>query len=328
MTCSELVSHTPPLRVAASLLVALLCGCQASPPANPSFNDAIQFAFREFETEEPARLAFALRQLEREVYLAVDVSDEDDLDRSLSPAGLTEDDLVGLEHPERDPGLAIPIAVAKLSEFMLSDHQRLPLLADQRPIEPGSPTFYERSFLEGDSCWLESSHNSSSGDSGDELNCHFLRTLNNLTKENVLLTITYVLSKDYRWVDLALPEPAAEVDPEAAVEEPRWAFVARSWTRERAANDEDNRSIEQSYSFEVWLPRNGRGFVRDGSEQNADDGTWSTDSTGGGALRMMSVWAEADIGAELSDAVVAYATRGGIDDIFDAQENWLSENAR
>ena len=308
--------------------VMLLAACQASPPANPSFNDAIQFAFREFETEEPARLAFALRQLEREVYLSVDVSDDSNLDRSLSPTGLTEDDLVGLQHPDRDPSLAVPIAVTKLSQFMVSDHQQLPLLSDQRPIEPGSPTFYERTFLDGDSCWLESSHSYLSEDSGDELNCHFLRTLNNLTKENALLTLTYVLSKDYRWVDLSLPDPAAQVDPEAAPVEPRWAFVARSWTSERAANEEDNRSIEQSYSFEIWLPRNGRGFVRDGSEQNAEDGDWSTDSTGGGTLRMMSVWAESDIGAEISDEIVAYATRGGIDDIFDAQESWLSENAR
>ena len=31
---------------------------------------------------------------------------------------------------------------------------------------------------------------------------------------------------------------------------------------------------------------------------------------------------------EISDEVTAYATRGGIDDIFDAQETWLGKNAR
>jgi len=313
-------SRFPPGRAAAHLagilLSAVLCACQASPPANPSFNDAIQFAFREFETQDPARLAFALRQLEREIYLAVDVTASSNLDRSLSPASLTDEDIVGLEHPDRDLTLAVPIAVTTLSEFPVDEHRQLPLLTDQRPVEPGSPNFYERSFLaDSEECW-------------NDRNCEFLRTSNQLTKENVLLTISYVLPKDYRWVDLALPDPAAEIDPAAAPEEPRWAYVARSWSTERAVNEDGDRSIEQSYSFEIWLPRGGRGFVRDGSEQNADDGTWSTDSTGGGALRMMSLWAESDIGAEISDEVVAYATRGGIDDIFDAQESWLGENAR
>jgi len=295
------------------LILALLGGCRASPPANPSFNDAIQFAFREFETEEPARLAFALRQLERELYLAVDINANSNLDRSLSPARLTEDDLDGLQHPDRDPALAVPIAVAKLSNHAVDEHRQLPLLADQRPIEPGSPTFYERNFLDGtETCW-------------HDRNCDFLRTLNDLTKENVLLTITYTLPKDYRWVNLALPDPAVEPDPEATDENPRWAYIARSWATERAIEDDDGASIEQSYSFEIWLPRDGNGFVRDGSEQNADDGEWTADSSGGGTLRMLSVWAESDIGAEVSDELVAYATRGGIDDIFDAQETWLSE---
>jgi len=316
MASSRLLHARAATRLASVLLWAALCACQASPPANPSFNDAIQFAFREFETQEPARLAFALRQLEREIYLAVDVTASSNLDRSLSPASLTEEDIVGLEHPDRELSLAVPIAVATLSEFAVQEHRLLPVLPDQRPIEPGSPNLYERSFLDGsEACW-------------SDRNCDFLRTSNHLTKENALLTITYVLPKDYRWVDLALPDPAAEIDPESEPEEPRWAYVGRSWSTQRAVNDDGDRSIEQSYSFEIWLPRDGRGFVRDGSEQNAGDGDWSTDSSGGGVLRMMSLWAESDIGADISDEIIAYATRGGIDDIFDAQESWLGENAR
>jgi len=303
-------------RLCSFLMLSMICACQASPPANPSFNDAVQFAFREFETQEPARLAFALRQLEREVYLGVDVTASGNLDRSLSPAGLTEEDLIGLEHPDRDLALAVPIAVAKLSEHVVNSHKQLPLLADQRLIEPGSPELYERSYLDGsETCW-------------QERGCDFLRTSNHLTKENALLTLTYTLPKDYRWVNMALPDPAAEVDPEEPEEDPRWAYVARSWTTERAANEEEDRSIEQSYSFEIWLPRDGRGLIRDGSEANADGGEWTSDSSGGGSLRMMSLWAESYIGAEVSDELVAYATRGGIDDIFEAQETWLSEQDR
>ena len=303
-------------RLGCLLILVLLGGCRASPPANPSFNDAIQFAFREFETEEPAQVAFALRQLERELYLAVDITANSNLDRSLSPTGLTEDDLRGLQHPDRDPALAVPIAVAKLSNHPIDEHRQLPLLPDQRPIEPGSPNFYERNFLnDSDACW-------------QDRDCESLRTVNDLTKENLLLTITYTLPKDYRWIDLALPDPADEINPEAPPATPRWAYIARSWTTDRATEGDDGASIEQSYSFEIWLPRDGNGFVRDGSEQNAEDGEWSSDSSGGGTLRMMSVWAESDIGADVSDELVAYATRGGIDDIFDAQETWLSEQVQ
>ncbi|MBJ93629.1 MAG: hypothetical protein CMP23_04055 [Rickettsiales bacterium] len=291
-----------------------LTACRAAPPANPSFNDAIQFAFRDFETEEPARLAFALRQLERELYLGVDIEASNNLNRSLTPAELSEDDLIGLEHPGRDVSTAQPLALATLSQHPIERHRQIPLLLDQRPVEPGSPDYYERSFLAGtEACW-------------EQRGCEFLRTVNDLTKDNILLTITYTLPKDYRWIDLALPDPASEPSPDAQPAESRWAYIARSWTTDRAVDESNDRAIEQSYSFEIWLPRDGRGFLRDGSEANAGEGDWTSDSSGGGTLRMIALWAETEIGADLSEELVAYATRGGVDDIFTAQEDWLDQS--
>ena len=95
----------------------------------------------------------------------------------------------------------------------------------------------------------------------------------------------------------------------------RWAIVGRSWNPQSAVGDAGANAIFQSYSIEIWVPRDGGGFLRDGSEENADGGQWTTDSSGGGTLRMMAVWAETSFGM---NALVEQVTRDGIDDIFEA----------
>ena len=296
--------------------LALAVSCKPTPPANPSFDDAAQFAFREFENEDPAVLAYAVRQFEGEIYRGVDVDASNVGDRSLTPADLSEDDLEGIEHPDRDVSLAVPVAVAASSTYEVSQHQRLPLLDDQRPIEPNSPDHYERSYLEdSDSCWPDRS-------------CAFLRTENVLTKTNAVLTLDYTLYKDFRWVNMNLPDPAdiSDEQPLDTESEPRWGFIARSWMSERAVEDDGGSSIEQSYSFEVWIPRDSGGYVRSDSTENTDGGGWTADSTGGGTLRLMSLWAETDIGAEIAEDIVVTLTRGGIDDIFEAQDLYIDEH--
>jgi len=291
-------------------------GCKPTPPANPSFDDAAQFAFREFENEDPAVLAYAVREFEGEIYRGVDVDADDVADRALTPADLSEDDLGDLEHPDRDVSLAVPVAVAAGSVHDISRHQVLPLLPDQRPIEPNSPDHYDRSYPDdGDTCWPDRS-------------CAFLRTVNVLTKTNPLMSMDYTLYKDFRWVDLSLPDPAdVPADVEATSNgEPRWGFVARSWTSERAEEEGGGASIEQSYSFEVWIPRDSGGFVRNGSTSNNDGGEWTGDSTIGGTLRLMALWAETDIGPDVAETIVINLTRGGIDDIFEGQDLYLDEH--
>ncbi|HCP47331.1 MAG TPA: hypothetical protein DIU15_14915 [Deltaproteobacteria bacterium] len=299
-----------------AVFVASAVGCKPTPPANPSFDDAAQFAFREFENEDPAILAYAVRQFEEEIYLGVDVDAASTADRSLTPADLSEEDLDGIAHPDRDVTLAVPVAVAAGSPHTMAEHQLLPLMVDQRPIEPTSPDHYDRAFLdETELCWPEKS-------------CPFLRTVNELTKTNPVLTVEYTLYKDFRWVDLSLPDPADMSDDEGSDDEveSRWAFVARSWTTERAEEQGGGSSIEQSYSFEVWIPRDSRGFVRDGSSESTVDEQWAADSTFGGTLRLMALWAETDIGAEIAEEVVVNLTRGGIDDIFQAQDLYIDEH--
>lgn len=302
-------------------LLALL-GCQAPPAADPEFSDAARFAFREFDTEEPARLAFAIRSLERTIYLGYDLEADSSRDRASTPEYLDDSDVVGIDTPGLPLSDALPVAVGLLSGYEIDQHRQIALLADQTPVEPGSPDHYERTINEGADCWIDRG-------------CDYLRTVNNLTKANALITVTYDLYKDYRWIDLNLPDPSSVAEGEPVVNEgePRWAYTARSWITEQAVADNGN-SIDQSLSVEVWLPRDGGGFVRDG-ETNTDkdddgepDGDWTTDSSGGGSVRMMALWSQATLGAEISDEIVQNTVRVGIDDIFQEAEVWLEENTR
>ncbi|MEE2827790.1 MAG: hypothetical protein VX498_01265 [Myxococcota bacterium] len=309
--------------IPASSLLLGACGGQGQLRENPEFSDAARYSFAFFESEEEADLAFAVRQLEREVYLSVDVEASSPGDRSLVATALSDEDVAGFDalpstYPEGFPGAgeavspaaANPVAVAGLSAYGPPSHSSYLVLPDQTATEPGSPSHYDRLFLDGsDECWPSRS-------------CDFLRTHNNLTKNNLLLTITYEMFKDYRWVDLNLPDPGSVAEGEAITNDgsPRWAFVARSWNPEVALGSSGNNAIYQSYSIEVWIPRDGEGFVRDGSEQNADGGSWEADSIGGGSLRMLALWAESNLGM---DPVIESVVRNGIDDIFRAQEAWL-----
>ena len=162
------------------------------------------------------------------------------------------------------------------------------MLPDQTPIEPASPEVYDRIILEGEDCFA----------SGD---CEFLRTENPLIKDNAVMTLEYTLWKDFRWVDLNLPNPSDVPDGETATNdgEKRWALVGTSWMQE-SAEAEDGTSILQSYSLEVWIPN--------------DDG----------ALRNMALWSESD--SSFSDDIIASTTRSGIQGIFDAADEWLAEN--
>lgn len=297
-----------PSRTPAALAIAtVLWGCEAAPEANPEFSDAAQFIFRQFETSREADLAFAARTMEGDLYATLDLWAESSRDRALTPAELGEEDVADIAHPDRDPGLCVPIAVARVSPHALDAHATYPLLTNQVPVEPSSPDHYDRTFVDGtELCWPDRS-------------CEFLRTVNDVTKDNILLTITYELKKDYRWIDFALPDPDSVPEGEEPIQEgePRWGLVARSWSEERAAGDSGNATIEQSFSVELWVPRTG-----ESPPDPADDSTTGT-------LRLLSVWAETTFtNAEFDDELVSNTTRTGIDDIFETQDAWITEGGR
>lgn len=293
---------------------ALFAGCAAPPQADPEFSDAARFAFREFDTDEPARLAFAVRALEEQVYLSLDLEAEGAVDRWMEPEFLAEEDVAGIDHPDYPVDAGLPVAVGKFSAHDVSLHPQYLVLADQTPVETGGP-LYDRTFRDGaDQCWPTN-------------DCEWMRTDNHLIKSNLLLTVEYDLFKDYRWVDLNLPDPSTVPEGEPVVNEgpERWAIAARSWTDQVWVGDSGANEIQLSFTFEVWIPRDGQGFIRTEESVNADGGEWTTDSDASGSLRLLSLWSRTNLSDSTADNIVQNVIRGGVEDIFDGQEAWLDE---
>ncbi len=254
------------------LLVVLACG-KAAPPAPPAFDEALRIGFRQFEDEDPTELAAAVLSMESTIDAELDLDADLVAERALTPSKLSPDDLVGVEVPDRDPAASLAVAVARRSAYSRDGHVPLALLEDHTAIEPQCPEYYVRTFLEGEDCWPD---------------CARLRTSNDLIKQNFLITVAYVLPKDYRPVPL----------PDG-----RTATLARTWMTDTAVGEDGGTTIHQSESVEIWLDR---------PEED-------------GALRMMAVWSETTFeGIEVDDDTVLTTMRVGIDEIFEVQDDYLS----
>ena len=118
-------------RTLAFLAIVLSTACQDAPPANPEFDDAVAFAFANFEADTD-EVAFAMRALEEQVYLSMDVEASSPADRGLTLSPLTEEHVAALEHPGRDLTRALPVAVAGLSPHDLVHHPMVPVQAGPR----------------------------------------------------------------------------------------------------------------------------------------------------------------------------------------------------
>lgn len=272
-----------------ALVLCFLVACKKAPEAaDPEFSDALTYMFKVFEAE-PGELAFATRDLEETIRGTLDFASNNVNDRSVEPERLTSDDLEELAATEREPTDCLPVAVAALSAFDVFDQTRVQMLADHTPVEPYSPDYYDRTWTEGRDCWQDQT-------------CEFMRTRNDLTKDNLLMTVDYHFFKDFRWIDLGLPDPS---DPDAEPGPERLAFIGRSWTTDSFEGRQGNAYIHQSYTMEVWIP---------------DDET-------GGTLRMLSLWSETDVGLDVNDNTVQGTTKSGIDRNFKAAEKWLEDNA-
>lgn len=292
------------MRRTLGMATLILCsGCAETPEASDEFSDAIRYLFRSFDGDE-ADLSAAIEVLEEQIYLSMDLDAQGAWERALEPEPLTAEDYVGVNYnPDRDPEAALPLAVAAASPHDLDEHWPLQLEVDHTPWEPSSPDHYERTFRDGEDCWGES--------------CERLETTNYATKTNLLLTIEYFFYKDFRFIDL-------NAHKEDATSE-RTAVIARSWYDESFAGEQGENWLHQGSTIELWLPRDGGGFVRDGTEVNVDDGDWDQDSTGGGVLRMLGLWAETELSIEADDDTIIATTRAGIDQNFQATDDWLDE---
>ncbi|MFN7144012.1 MAG: hypothetical protein ACK4YP_09565 [Myxococcota bacterium] len=210
------------------MILALLVACTPPEEAPVEFSDAARYGLQHFDDEAPDALSPPILALEEEIYASLDMTSQTSADRALEMEVLTEEDVAGVEHPDRDPALAVPpTAVARESAFGLDDHVRIATRTDLSPMEPASPNLYARTLVDGGDCWADRG-------------CAFLRTENRIRKENAVMNLEYDLNKDYRWVALA---------------DGREAIAARSWQKESATGESGATTFWQSFTFEIFVPR-------------------------------------------------------------------------
>ncbi len=278
------------------LALSLLGACFRPPPeAAEDVSDAVVGLWLAFDgEEEPLRLA--MLRVEEQLYSTIDVETSSDKDRSFSMERLSWETTDHIDHPDRDPALALTAAVVAASAFSLDAHQDIQLLDDHTEVDAYSPDKYDRIFHEGEECWLDQG-------------CDLLYTENDLIKKNALMEVPYVFFKDFRWIDL---------DPEG--DEPRWAYTGRSYQKETYEGESGKAVFWQSYTIEAWYPRDGLGPLDDASTE------WTADSTGGGSTHLWAVWTEPDLGVDVSEETLAGTTRLGIAKNLDTTEEWLEDH--
>ena len=257
------------------LLVLLAVACKPPPEAPTELSELTAYLFREFETEDPEVLSVGMENLQ--VYFSgVDLT-VDYKDLSYTPATLAEADIEGIVHPDRDPAQCLPVAVVTPSAFLPASHADVIILHDQTPVEPNSPNLYDRTFTDptDPSCFPGQS-------------CTLARSLNDILKENFLMTIPYEMHKDFRWVEMTVND------------EETWGILGKSWCEEVAWGTDGSNVVYQSFSIDVFWPYG--------------DGT---------GARYMSLWSEPEMPGVGDDAVQG-TIRWGIQQMFEATEEYLA----
>ncbi|MDP7111959.1 MAG: hypothetical protein QGH45_08340 [Myxococcota bacterium] len=252
-------------------------GCKAPPEAPEELSDLSRYLFREFESEEWGVREVGMGNLA--AFFADQDMDVEWDELSYTAEDLQADDVVDVEHPGRDLTLLMPVGMATLSAFTPADHSTVIVMPDQTPVEPNSPNTYDRTFTEptGPGCF-------------PGLECDLLRSTNDIAKENALMNIPYEMNKDWRWVELGEPDSG------------EWAILGRSWCEDVAVGEEGKNEINQSFSIDVFLPRDG------------------------GTVRFMVLWSESVVPGFGEDVIMG-TIEYGMHQMFDATEDYLVENS-
>jgi len=227
------------LRVACTIATTAACtACTSLPEAPTELSELSSWLFQNFEAEDPVVLAAGMGNLQ--AFFEAHLLDGRLEDQAWELTVLTDEHIVDVEHPDRDPAAAVPVGLVELSNFTPGAHAQVILLEDQTPVEPASPNLYERSFLEPTepSCFLDRT-------------CATLRTDNHIRKENLVMSIEYSKRKDYRWSELMREDRETE-----------HGIIGRSWFEDQALGEQEATAIHQSYSIDVFLPHGDDGSMR------------------------------------------------------------------
>jgi len=260
------------------LIFLLACG-PPSPEAPTELSGLVRFLFAEHDNEDPTVMEQGLGNLAA-LLDAVDLTG-DAVDRSWIPGALIADDIEGLTRPEdRDLAALLSIALAGQSAFGTQDHALLQIQSDQLPGEP-TATRYERLVTEPEdpACFV----------SGE---CEHLRTSNDVRRENFLMSVDFMLRKDFRWSSVGTEADAGEDRPRA--------IAARSWFEQSWPGDNGNTMLWQSYSLDLWL----------------DDGK-------GAARRFQALWSESEV-VDVSEDVLRNVLRNSIGDVYVAADEAIA----
>lgn len=296
--------------VAALLGIGL--ACTPPPDADLPFSEGLVAAYTAFD-DDPEVLAPLMRNLERQLYVNMRIDAGGVGDRTLQQQLLVEADVQALSPRPEGTDLSENLAVTAAfgSRFPVQAHATIPVLADQVPLEPQSPEHFDRQFLEGEDCW-------------EDRDCEWLRTYQDLTKVYplgfILPPITYAFFKDFRWLDLNAGLQDADGE--------RWAVVSRSWNPDVYASEDGRTTMYQAYTFEIWLPRDGGGFLWtdaniDKYGEPADD---QGDSSGGGTLRSLSLWNQTQVPVGGDKDTQLSVIPGGVQDNYNTHDQWLEEH--
>lgn len=263
------------------LLLPLLIACgPPSPEAPTELSELVRYLFREHNAEDPRVMEEGLGNLSA-------ILDDIDLEgaaaeRSWVPEPLEAGDTDDITRPEgRDLDALLGISMAGLSQFPVASHAELQSLTDQTITEP-TASHYERAITEPDDpeCFA----------SGD---CEFMRTVNDARRENFLMSVDFILFKDFRWSHVGTEDEVGDDRPRA--------FAARSWFEESFPGDGGHTHLWQSYSIDIWL----------------DDGSGRT-------RRFQTLWSESDI-VDVDEEVVRNVLRNSICDVYEAGDEAIEQ---
>lgn len=254
------------------LTTALVLGaCMPAERAPLGLDDATTYLFTNFEGDA-TELALVVGDLETEMDSFDLTADDVKNDRARTLDVLTEDELGGATMPpDADPEEQIATVVLGRSEQPMQAQIDLALEDNHVCIESNTTRYYGRTFLEGQDCFGDGS-------------CAFLRTDNEVRKENFLAKAWYDLFKDYRRITL---------------EDGREVMLSRSWSPESYPSDNGSGEFTQSFTIEAWIP-----------------------DPDGGVKRMYGMWTEINIG--LPDDLMQGQIIDGIDEGFYNAEQFMA----
>ena len=197
--------------------------------------------------------------------------------RSFIPENLEEGDVSSLTHPDRALTDLLGVAVGHQSPWSSADHVLLIVAEDQTPVQPTAP-LYQRTFT-----------GESDPDCFAARQCMRLTSMNEVRRENLLMSVDFTVAKDYRWVPVTSDNGTE-----------RWGILGRSWFSESFAADDGDSTLWQSFTLDVWL-------------EKSDDGL----------LRYQSMWTETEIPGVSDDDIVRGVIRLSLDDTFEAEDDFL-----